>query len=75
MTEAPNAHALDEYLKEIVLALHAAVNRAMPHVNDDPRLVEQALRDCGEILDLVLEGNVSEWVGDATRRPATDGPA
>jgi len=39
-----------------VLALHAAVNRAMPHVKDDPELVDQALRDCREILEVVLEG-------------------
>ena len=59
-----NTHALDEHLKEMVLALHAAVNRAMPHVNDDPALVDQALRDCQEILEVVLEGNVTEWLGD-----------
>ena len=46
----------------MVLALHAAVNRAMPHLKDDPKLVDQALRDCEEILDVVLEGNVSEWL-------------
>lgn len=61
MTQAPNTHALDEHLKEMVLALHAAVGRAMPHVKDDPKLVDQALRDCAEILEVVLEGNVSEW--------------
>jgi hypothetical protein len=62
MTQAPNTHALDEHMKEMVLALHAAVNRAMPHIKDDPKLVDQALRDCEEILDVVLEGNVSEWL-------------
>lgn len=67
MTRLPHTDALDEHLKEMVLALHAAVNRAMPHVRDDPTLVEQALRDCEEILDVVLEGNVSEWLGGPTR--------
>jgi len=65
-----NTHALDEHLKEMVLALHAAVNRAMPHVNDDPALVDQALRDCQEILEVVLEGNVAEWLGDPDGSPA-----
>jgi hypothetical protein len=60
---APNTQALDESLKEMVLALHAAVKGAMPHVHDDPQLVEQALRDCREILDVVLEGHVAEWLG------------
>lgn len=63
MAPAPNPVALDEHLKEMVLALHAAVNRAMPHVNDDSKLVEQALQDCEEILEVVLEGNVAAWLG------------
>lgn len=70
MTQAPNTQALDDHLKEMVLALHAAVNRALPHVKDDPRLVAQALRDCQEILDVVLEGNVSEWLGGPSQGPA-----
>ena len=67
MTQAPNTVALDEAMEEMVRALHSAVNRAIPHVNDDPELVDQALRDCTEILDVVLEGNVAEWLGDAPR--------
>jgi len=63
-----NVRALDDHLKEMVLALHAAVNRAIPHINDDPALVDQALRDCAEILDVVLDGNVAEWLG-------SEGPA
>lgn len=63
MTQAPNTEALDEAMEEMVRALHAAVTRALPHVTDDPTLVDQALRDCTEILDVVLEGNVSEWLG------------
>ena len=66
MTQASNARALDEHLQEMVLALHAAVSRAMPHLNDDPALVDRAIRDCEEILDVVLEGNVAEWLGPAT---------
>jgi hypothetical protein len=57
-----NTQDLDEYLNQMVRVLHAAVRRAMSHLNDDPVLVDQALRDCKEILDVVLEGNVSEWL-------------
>lgn len=63
MTQAPNTEALDEAMEEMVRALHTAVTRALPHVTDDPKLVDQALRDCTEILNVVLEGNVSEWLG------------
>jgi hypothetical protein len=64
MTEAPNTRALDQHLREMVQALHAAVSRAMPHVTDDPELVDRALQDCREILEVVLEGNVTEWLAD-----------
>jgi hypothetical protein len=62
MSQPPEPRALDAHLQEIVLALHAAVGRALPHVKDDPALVDQAIRDCAEILDVVLEGNVAEWL-------------
>jgi hypothetical protein len=64
MTPAPHAEALDGFLEEMVRALHAAVGRAIPHVTDDPALVDQALADCKEILEVVLTGNVAEWLGD-----------
>lgn len=62
MTQAPNTAAVDEHLKEMVRALHAAINRALPHVSDDPVVVDKAIRDCKEILDVVIVGNVSEWI-------------
>ena len=65
MTATPPSRALYDHLQEMVLAIHAAVNRAMPHLNDDPGLVDRAIRDCQEILDVVLDGNVAEWLGDS----------
>lgn len=62
MPKVPHTDALDEHLKEMVRALHAAVNRALPHLHDDPLLVEQAIGDCKDILDVVIEGKVSEWI-------------
>lgn len=61
MPQAPNTVEMDEHLKEVVRALHSAVNYAMPHVND-PKVADKAIRDCKEILDVVMEGRVSEWL-------------
>jgi hypothetical protein len=62
MEPAPNTDALDEQFKEFIQALKSAVSSAMPHLKDDPRAVDKALTDCKEILDVVMEGNVKEWL-------------
>ncbi|OGP29387.1 MAG: hypothetical protein A2038_15925 [Deltaproteobacteria bacterium GWA2_57_13] len=61
MPQAPNNEALDEHLKDVVQALHGAINWAMPHMND-PKIVDKAIQDCKEILDVVMEGKVSDWL-------------
>jgi phage shock protein A len=62
MQPAANTEALDQQFKEFIQALKSAVNSAMPHLKDDPKVVDQAITDCKEILDVVMEGNVKEWV-------------
>lgn len=62
MQPAPNTEALDQQMKEFIQAIQNAVARAMPHVKDDPDLVDKAIADCKEILDVVMEGNVKEWL-------------
>lgn len=59
---AANTEALDQQFKEFIQAIKGAVNSAMPHLQDDPKLVEKAIADCKEILDVVMEGKVSEWL-------------
>lgn len=61
MAQARRTAELDEHFKDVVNALHSAVNWAMPHV-DEPEIVDHALSDCKEVLDEVMEGKVSEWV-------------
>ena len=61
MLQTTNTAELDEHLKEVVHALHSAVNWAMPHFND-PKIADKAIQDCKEILDVVMEGKVSEWL-------------
>jgi phage shock protein A len=61
MLQAPNTEALDEHVKGVVDALHGAVNSAMRHL-DDPKIVDQAIKDCKEILDEVMKGKVEAWI-------------
>jgi hypothetical protein len=62
MQPAPNIDALDQQFKEFIQALKSAVGSAMPHLKDDLKIVDQAITDCKEILDVVMEGNVKEWL-------------
>ncbi len=61
MSQAPRTVEMDEHLKEVVHALHGAVNWAMPHTKDTA-IADKAIQDCKEILDTVMEGKVSEWL-------------
>lgn len=61
MEPVANIEKLDEHLKEVVQALHGAVGWAMSH-QKEPKLVDKAIHDCEEILDVIMEGNVKEWI-------------
>lgn len=58
---APNTEKLDEHLLEVVRALHGAVKQGVSHSKED-KIMENAIKDCKEILDVILEGNVKEWL-------------
>ncbi|MBI2232198.1 MAG: hypothetical protein HYU46_24275 [Deltaproteobacteria bacterium] len=58
---APNTVKLDEHLLEVVRALHGAVKQGVSHSKDD-KIMDTAIKDCKEILDVILEGNVKEWL-------------
>ena len=58
---APNTDKMDEHLLEVVRALHGAVKQGVSHAND-PKVMDQAIKDCKEILDVIMAGNVKEWV-------------
>ena len=61
MGQVANAEKLDEHLKEVVQALHGAVSWGLSHQKED-KLVDKAIHDCKEILDVIMEGKVSEWL-------------
>jgi hypothetical protein len=58
---APNAKQLDEHLLEVVRALHGAVKQGVSH-KEDPKITDAAINDCKEILDVIMEGKVQEWL-------------
>ena len=58
----PNAYKLDEYLKDMIQAVYSACGTATAHMKDDEKAVAKALEDSEEVLDMVMEGHVEEWV-------------
>jgi hypothetical protein len=58
---APNAEKLDEHLLEVVRALHGAVKQGVSHSNE-PQVMDKAITDCKEILDVIMAGKVQEWL-------------
>ena len=62
MQPEPNTDALDQQFKEFIQGLRGAVSSALPHLKDDPKIVDKAIEDCKELLDVVMEGNVKEWL-------------
>jgi hypothetical protein len=52
---------MDEHLMEVVRALHGAVKQGLAH-KDDSKVADQAIRDCKEILDEIMAGNIKEWL-------------
>ena len=60
---APITLKLDDYLKDMIQAVYGACNVAASHMKDaDPKIVDEALENCQEVLDTVMEGHVDEWV-------------
>jgi hypothetical protein len=58
---AANTVELDEHLMEVVRALHGAVKQGVSH-KDDTKIMDKAIGDCKEILDVIMKGDVKEWL-------------
>jgi hypothetical protein len=61
MPEVANIEKFDEHLLEVVRALHGAVKQGVSHSNES-KVIDNAIKDCKEILDLIMAGKVSEWL-------------
>jgi hypothetical protein len=57
------AAPLDDYLREVVQTLHAAVSQGMRRAAEDPWAADGQIRDCAEILDVIMAGDVNTWLG------------
>ena len=58
---APNTEQLDTHLLDVVRALHGAVKQGVSHT-DDRKVVDNAIEDCKEILDVIMAGKIEEWL-------------
>ena len=63
MVEAvPHTYKLDEYLKDVIQGVYGACSTAVSHINDDPTTTDSAIADCEEILGVIMDGQVDEWI-------------
>jgi hypothetical protein len=58
----PIAAPLDDYLREVVQTLHAAVNQGFRRAANDPTSAERPIQDCEEILRIIMQGDVQQWL-------------
>lgn len=63
ITPTPIAAPLDDYLREVVQTLHAAVNQGMRHAAEDAHTAGRQIADCKEIINVIMAGDVNEWLG------------
>ena len=61
---APTAisEPLDTFLLEVVRTLQAAVTHGIQAVQDNPPAADKAIEDCEEILEVIMAGDVKEWL-------------
>lgn len=62
ITPTAIALPLDDYLREVVQTLHAAVSQGMRRAADNPHAATQQIADCEEIIGVIMAGRVNEWL-------------
>jgi hypothetical protein len=58
----PDTQTLDLFLREVVATLQSATAQGLRHAYDDPSVTERAVRDCTEILEQIMAGDVDGWL-------------
>lgn len=65
-TPTPIAQPLDTYLWEVIQTLNQAVDRGIRNAAEHPDVTQGTINDCEEILDVIMKGDVPEWLGVAS---------
>jgi hypothetical protein len=58
----PDTEELDAFLREVVATLQSAAAQGLRHARDDSAVTDRAIRDCTEILEQIMEGDVDAWL-------------
>jgi hypothetical protein len=58
----PLSVPLDDYLREVVQTLHAAVNQGMRRAAEDPQAASPQIADCEEIIRVIMDGDIHAWL-------------
>jgi hypothetical protein len=53
---------LDGFLLSVIQTIQTAVSQGTKQVTDDPAAADKAINDCKEIIEVIMQGNVKEWV-------------
>ena len=61
-TPTPLAAPLDDYLREVVQTLQAAVSQGIRRAADDPLPADSQIADCQDILSVIMSGKVTDWI-------------
>jgi hypothetical protein len=61
----PIAEPLDDYLRQVVLTLQAAVTQGMRRAAESPSAAAPQIADCRDILSVIMSGKVTEWIDSA----------
>jgi hypothetical protein len=59
----PLAAPLDDYLREVVTTLRQATDQGMRKVHQAPVDAAHDIEECRSILQVIMTGNVADWVG------------
>ena len=60
----PLAAPLDDYLREVVVNLRQATDRGIRNVRERPDEATQTIHVCEDIIQVIMAGDVQNWVGD-----------